>query len=78
MQVSVHIFILAPCPEGEVEIMDRYGKPSVTGEGVVRVCVNGERGAVCDSGWNYESARIACISAGYSEYGENRNYIIID
>ena len=37
----------------------------------MRVCVNGERGAVCDSGWNYDSARVACVSAGYSQYGKN-------
>ena len=58
-----------------MQILGRYGRPSEDGEGVVRVCVNGERGAVCDSGWNYDSARVACVSAGYSQHGKKNSSI---
>lgn len=50
-------------------MVDPDGVVSSTGSGIVRVCVNGRRGTICDSSWNFAEASVACKQAGYSPYG---------
>ena len=52
-----------------MQVVGSRGTIATDGRGILRVCVNGNRGAVCDSGWSYASAKIACTEAGYSPYG---------
>ena len=49
------------------------------GSGLVRLCVNGKRGTVCDSdSWSFNEARVACESAGYSPNGIYTCIIVCD
>lgn len=67
-----YIFALAaPCIEGSVELRaSYYGSISTTASGIVAICVDGVRNFICDTNWDFTSARIACESLGYSPIGQ--------
>lgn len=60
---------IAPCAHGSVSLLNHYGGPTTDNEGVVALCINGTPSAVCDFGWSYEEASVACRAGGYSSYG---------
>lgn len=55
----------APCTNGDVEL---FGS-SVARAGIVRVCMNGEWGKVCDGWRDPYFASIVCSQLGFSPYG---------
>ena len=66
----------APCAEGSVRLVQSTGGLSTSTAGIVTLCnstaavpSNNNRYIVCDYGWSYEDASVACKSAGYSPYG---------
>ena len=67
-----------PCDDGSVEILDSNGFAEVLDSsgsgsggryGVVSVCVNGTRTALCDYTWDSLDAKVVCQQLGFSEYG---------
>ena len=46
--------------------------------GAVEVCINGTWGSICSNYWNNNDASIVCRQLGYSLYGNDDNYIIIN
>ena len=63
--------LAAPCEyDGLVDLITSSSYLSSTGFGVVRVCVNGNKAAVCDYGWGFTDAIVTCVSGGYSPYGK--------
>ena len=42
---------------------------SSTAAGIVRVCVDGTKGTICDYNWEFPEAAVTCRAAGYSPYG---------
>ena len=59
-----------PC-DGSAELLSYYGSP-VTGfpaSGIVSVCYQSSEYLVCDDGWDFADAKVACRSAGLSPYG---------
>ena len=66
----IHCVLAAPCLEGVMELRTLFdGGLSSTTSGLVSICVNGVRSLICDSNWDFISARIVCESLGYSPYG---------
>ena len=62
--------VVAPCVEGTLELRSLYsGDLSSTTSGLVTICVNGVRNLICDSNWDFASARVTCDSLGYSPIG---------
>ena len=59
------ISFLAPCTQGEVEL---FGSP-VAKAGIVRVCMNGAWGKVCNGERDNYFASIVCSQLGFSPYG---------
>ena len=56
-----------------MQLVTSSGSISSTSSGVVRLCNNdGHYILVCDEGWDYVDASVACKSAGYSPYGAAR------
>ena len=39
-------------------------------EGTVELCLEGTWGSVCDDGWGYYEARVACRNLGFSTQGD--------
>ena len=71
MFLSCHC--IAPCAPGSVQLITSSGSISSTSSGVVRMCnSDGHYFLVCDSGWDYVDASVACKSVGYSPYGATR------
>ena len=63
-------WLVAPCEgEGFVDLITSSGILSSTARGLVRVCVDGNKGTICDNGWGFADADVACRAAGYSPYG---------
>ena len=54
--------VLTSCTNGAVRLMNG----STSDEGRVEVCVNGEWGTVCDSGWDRREAEVVCRQLGYN------------
>ena len=54
--------VLTSCTNGAVRLMNG----STSDEGRVEVCVNGEWGTVCDSGWDRKEAEVVCRQLGYN------------
>ena len=54
----------------EVDLVTRSGFSTTSDYGVIRLCNGTEQYLVCDNGWDYVDASVACKSAGYSPYGE--------
>ena len=61
--------------DGSVELIQYSGSVSTSTSGIIRVCSNSSITAsnnhqlICDYGWDFDDARVACKSAGYSPYG---------
>ena len=73
VHTSNFIFPSAPCTSGDLSILDYSAGITNKGEGVIRICLNDTQGTICDEGWSYESASVACKSLGYSQFG--RKYL---
>ena len=58
----LHSIVLSSCTNGTVRLMNG----STSDEGRVEVCVNGEWGTVCDSGWDRREAEVVCRQLGYN------------
>lgn len=75
----IHVYItlcpIVPCVDGSVELIQSSGSLSTSTSGIIRVCSNNSNTAtnnhqlICDYGWNFDDARVACKSTGYSPYG---------
>ena len=57
------------CVSGEVDLVTSSGASSILAHGVISLCNGTERYIICEGGWSYENAKVACKSAGYSPYG---------
>ena len=55
------------CYQGSVQLI---GGSSYYG--IVRVCIGGEWGTVCNSGWDNNDAAVVCRQLGYSPYGASK------
>lgn len=53
------------CDEGKVSLVGGSGALS----GIVEVCYNGVRGAVCADSWGPSDAQVVCSQLGYSTSG---------
>ena len=69
-------FFIDPCvAEGSVELIQSSGSVSTSTSGIIRVCSNDSTTLsnnyhlICDYGWDFDDARVACKSMGYSPYG---------
>lgn len=72
MLISFYKYSLAPgtipdnCTHGDMKLVggsDEY-------EGTLQICVNSIWGTVCDSGWSYRDASVACSQLGYGALGD--------
>lgn len=67
-----------PC-DGSAELVSYYGSViTSTGSpvsGIVRVCYQSSQYLVCDYGWDFAAAKVACRSAGLSPYGMCIQYV---
>ena len=69
MTTSFHYVITAlgtDCTHGQIRL--RGGSNNRTGR--VEICVDGTWGTVCDDGWSYNGARVACRQLGFPTLGE--------
>ena len=60
------LYIGKKCEEGKVKLSGGGA------EGRVEVCLGGQRGVVCDDGWDDRDATVVCRQLGYSDVGEER------
>ena len=70
------LFLIAPCVDGgSVELIQSSGSVSTSTSGIIRICSNDSTTLsnnyqlICDYGWDFNDARVACKSIGYSPYG---------
>ena len=63
---SLVYIIGGTCKEGSV----RLSGGMTNNEGQVEVCPSGQRGVVCDDGWDNRDAMVICRQLGFSEIGE--------
>ena len=57
------------CTHGQIRLRGR----STSRSGRVEICVDGTWGTVCDDGWSYNDARVACRQLGFPTLGEIKN-----
>ena len=57
------------CTHGQIRLVG--GLNNRTGR--VEICVDGNWGTVCDDGWNYNDARVACRQLGFPTIGKIKN-----
>ena len=60
----------APCIDGSLSLLDYTAIPTTNREGILRICLNGTQGTVCDSEWGFEEASVACSALGFSPFGK--------
>ena len=63
------LLLLAPCTEGSLSLLDHDASVTNAKEGILRVCLNGTQGTICDNSWNYKEASVACKALGHSQFG---------
>ena len=70
------MFFLAPCDEGSVKLIQSDRSMSSSASGIITLCgsslttnTTNNLYLICDYGWGYEEASVACKSLGYSPYG---------
>ena len=69
------LYLVAPCVYGSVDLIQSSGAVSTSSSGTIRLCVNSSSSTsnnhqlICDYGWDFDDARVACTSLGYSPYG---------
>ncbi|GIL55410.1 hypothetical protein Vafri_10969 [Volvox africanus] len=56
----------AACKDGQLRLMDGLNSWS----GRVEICKNSTWGTICDIGWTWDDARVACRQLGYTAGGE--------
>ncbi len=54
------------CTHGSIRLAGALKSVS----GTVEVCTHGVWGAVCDDGWDYRDANVACGQLGYLSFGK--------
>ena len=76
LATNSYAFLIAPCTEGgSVELIQSSGSVSTSTSGIIRVCGNysitpsNNHQLICDYGWDFDDASVACKSTGYSPYG---------
>ena len=57
------------CTHGQIQLRGGW----TSREGRVEICVDGTWGTVCDDGWNYNDARVACRQLGFPTLGNIKN-----
>ena len=57
------------CTHGQI----RLGGIRTSRSGRVEICVDGTWGTVCDDGWSYNDARVACRQLGFPTIGNIKN-----
>ena len=69
------LYLVAPCTIGSVDLIQYSGSVTTSTSGAVSVCFNSGSSSsnnyhlICDYGWDFTDAKVACVAAGYSPYG---------
>ena len=75
LMICKMLYLVAPCTIGSVDLIQSSGSVTTSTSGAVRVCfdsgssTNSDHQLICDYGWDFDDARVACMAAGYSPYG---------
>ena len=75
LMICKMLYLVASCTIGSVDLIRSSGSVSTSSSGIVRVCFDSSSNTsnshqlICDYGWDFDNARVACMAAGYSPYG---------
>ena len=75
LMICKMLYLVASCTFGSVDLIQSSGSVSTSSSGIVRGCFDSSSNTsnshrlICDYGWDFDDARVACMAAGYSPYG---------